>query len=486
MSDSFSDLWNSSAPSSVLNKPASTTLGSAQRSGTGGQGQQGQGIGQQRRGNQPDLFSLLAPSSTSSLSTQGSGRYGGNAASRSITPSLGGVGSASTTPRPASGQSMHATSGGGGGDAFKDLLSSLPGNASKVGSGASQAQMTLAARQAKEAERRSSPALNYSQQQQMGKASGPVHDAWSGLDSLGSFGAGAGIGSGALAVQDGDDWDLGDFGSAATTSSRKAKSTATSRTNTTSPLSKPAVSHTQTKNVGALWDLDEFANPSTSSQSAGSSNVRSSNGTGTATSRVHADDGEDDWGLADFGAKKPPAAAPTRPKQRPNQTTEFDSPEKDFDFGVREDLEFEEPVARRPRAQGNGKGLLDLGDDEDIGGFSGGQRSGLLLDSDDEHSRGGGGLDDVLGDLSRPVEEVRKRTVEPVRHLHFISYFLFFDSFSLFLVTTDKDNQTTATQGFVFTTTSYHRSDCGNGILGGRGSSCIGGYAKWDRRSSCA
>ena len=263
-----------------------------------------------------------------------------------------------------------------------------------MGSTAASAQMTLAARQAKEAERRSSPAQTQWQQQQQKKSVDPTHDAWSGLDSLGSVGLGAGTPAMKQQVQE-DDWGLGDFGPTATmtkttttTASRNTGSTATSRTNAASPLSKPAVS--QTKNVGALWDLDDFANPSASTSS---SNGRPSDAAV-----------DDDWGLSDFGSQSQTKKAPQRPTQ------DFDSPDRDFNFGARED--FEEPVPRRPR----GKGLLDLEDDEDLGGHSSSRRQGLL-DSEDEH----GGGDDVLGDLSRPVEEVRKRT-EPVRYLQTLFY----------------------------------------------------------------
>ncbi|KAF8908069.1 hypothetical protein CPB84DRAFT_1822172 [Gymnopilus junonius] len=191
MSDQFADLWSTSAP-----KPKPQTL-SASKPAT-------------VTARKPDVFSLLA-SSTPPPS------------SRPLTPSA-------RPPAPPKSS----------GDAFSDLFSSSSTN----GGPNSSAKMTLAAKLATEAQQRTpSP-----QQQPQHSTASHTHSPWAGLDSLDSLSSTAPpiFSSKQPSVAD-DDWGLGDFGAATTTSRNTPQ--------------QPSQSPPQRMGTSTLWDLEEFSPP---------------------------------------------------------------------------------------------------------------------------------------------------------------------------------------------------------------------------------
>ncbi|KAF8872271.1 hypothetical protein BD779DRAFT_1573431, partial [Infundibulicybe gibba] len=166
MSDSFADLWNSTAPSTT--KPAAkqtNTLGAPLSA-------------QHRRAPQKqDVFALLSAS--------GSGSSTPSTRSRPITPLL----------QPTSTGGAKQKTNSAGGDAFSSLFSGTPLNGAGRGG-----NMTIAERAAKvEEERRA----RYVQSQQRAK---PVESTWDGLDTLAGGGRGA-VGKPSVAVE--DEWGLG-------------------------------------------------------------------------------------------------------------------------------------------------------------------------------------------------------------------------------------------------------------------------------------
>jgi len=403
MSDSFADLWSSSAP--VASKNSQQTLSSISGSATSSQRQNSSQAS--RNSNKPDVFSLLASSGTNASSGP---RYGGGSAgtygsgstnngnlnrsgnitssSRPITPAMSSIGgrSNSNTPAPSASRSN--------GDAFSDLFSSSSTTSNGNGNASN---MTLAARLAMEAKAR------------QGSTPGPAKqssgitgsDAWAGLDSLAS-GGGLGLGISPITVSaarpnttatagnlnnDEDDWGLGDFGS-------HMKVQATVPTQNIGP-SAPARTQSQSSSITAnksasLWDLDDFASPQparTNSTSSSSPNVdqkRPISRTASSQSglRKAADTFQDD-------------------------TFNLASPDADFDFGNRED---DYPASARSQGRnGIGRGLLDSDDEGD--GF------GQAQDRNGRHSVISADDDDILGMLSQPVEAVKAKTSnQPNRH----------------------------------------------------------------------
>ena len=385
MSDSFADLWSSSAP--LPPKPKPQTLSSA-NSSSSNRTTNSTPNQPYRASSKPDVFALLAGSGSGSSSPYGNQqqqRYGSpntigsNPSSRPIS-ALGGQRSNSTTPSLPLAPSR-STSKSGSGDAFGDLFSSSKGD---NGSGQAHAGMTLAARLAMEAQQRSQAQVPGSKLQSQPQRSNGGGDAWAGLDTLaGGFGVlGGGSGSAGAShaptkpvkVDDTDDWGLGDFGASSSKPQRSQ------------PQPKP---QPQTQQKKTLWDLDDFATPNAAASSSSSS--------------LHT----------------PPQAqsisrSGSSASQRPRVPEHIDSPDDDFDFGNRED----EPTPRRAVAN---SGLLDL-DDDDFGASqtSRTQRAGLLGSDDegddwgsirDERRGTSGGFqeeeEDVLGMLSKPVEVVR-------------------------------------------------------------------------------
>ncbi|KAG6866605.1 hypothetical protein C0991_000715 [Blastosporella zonata] len=139
MSDSFADLWNSSAPT----KPAPQKLGSAPANNVPKRAQH-------------DVFSMLSSAGSS------------NSSSRSMSPAVSGVSSQRTAPTPAT---KPLSSGG---DAFSGLLSG------SLAAGANGNTRQTMAERAAEAERQKLESLRRHQQ----SVKPPTPSAWDGLDSL--------------------------------------------------------------------------------------------------------------------------------------------------------------------------------------------------------------------------------------------------------------------------------------------------------------
>ncbi|PPQ67680.1 hypothetical protein CVT26_007407 [Gymnopilus dilepis] len=177
-------------------------------------------------------------------------------------------------------------------DAFSDLFSSSSGG----GTASNNAKMTLAARLAMEAQQRT-PSPQLLQQTAPAQNSSP----WAGLDSLGGLGASSKTAPApAKHTLVDDDWGLGDFGSA-------PKGTTTSM-----PQKAPQPSQ---KKATGLWDLDEFTSPHPN---------------GSASDSL-------------LGNPQPPisrsSSSQASRKPEADSLLDFDvaSPDRDFDFGNRED-----------------------------------------------------------------------------------------------------------------------------------------------------
>ena len=363
MSDSFADLWSSSAP--LPPKPKLQTLASASSSSIGSTSTPGNQPYRSTTGrsSKPDAFALLAGSGQSQLQPQQQ-RYG------SPNPSFrvaGGRSNGGTpSPAPCSVTSSSGSRGAGsavaGSDAFSDLFSSSTQRGGDL-NGNSQ-DMTIAARMAMESQMKTSKGVHGDSQPL--KANVGVQDtAWAGLDSL------AGSGTGFSKIQtrnttssrkldeEEDDWGLDDFGSSDTHTAR------------TGGLAQPQPQQPPkglSKGLKTVWDLDEFA-PSASGSSS---------------------------------------AQPSRPSSQPKSYPQPQRPkitkielDIDFDSGSKE-----HDIPRRSE----GVGLLDLDDDDDVGvsdsfGLGGGQSDGLLHGDDNREGRGD--EDDILGMLGKPVETAR-------------------------------------------------------------------------------
>ncbi|KAF8956361.1 hypothetical protein BDZ97DRAFT_1852066 [Flammula alnicola] len=224
MSDSFEDLWSSSAPLPPKSKPQ--TLSSASSAAPP--------YSSSANSSKPDVFSLLASSGSTTP------RYGASSlslntsapSSRSITPSLsslstGGVRSSRRTPVPPTKPATPSS-----GDAFGDLFTSASnsnGNAS----------MTLAARLALEAKQRQHGSSV--PQKQLAQVQGHDSSAWAGLESVGGSGfVGFGTTSSSASKQRAssaieDDWGLGDFGAGAASSASASKNAPTNASARSTP-----------------------------------------------------------------------------------------------------------------------------------------------------------------------------------------------------------------------------------------------------------
>ena len=232
--------------------------------------------------------------------------------------------------------------------------------------------LTLAARLAEENHKRHRATVGV----QSHKAPDVSHEAWAGLDSLES-----GM---KVKVDDNDDWGLRDFGSA---------------------VPNPTTS----SSAKTLWDLDDFSSSTQSTPPP----------------------------------PPPPASSYMKPQSRPisrstsrlshhsSSQQKVDSPDMDFDFGLREDREDEDisiPTRTRALKSSGIVNLLDDDDDDDhmMGGIGNGDQGFL---------RGTGGLDDrittashdedeedILGVLSKPVEVVAKQVFISS---FFLSFFFF-------------------------------------------------------------
>jgi hypothetical protein len=226
--------------------------------------------------------------------------------------------------------------------------------------------LTLAARLAEENHKRYHATVGV----QSHKAPDVSHAAWAGLDSLES-------GMKVNKVDDNDDWGLRDFGSAVPP-------------NPTTPSAK------------TLWDLDDF---SSSTQST--------------------------------PPPPPTASSYMKPQSRPiSRSTsrlshhsssshihqqKVDSPDMEFDFGLREDRNEDLNIPTRAGAL-KSSGIVNLLDDDDddddhlMGGGIGNRDQGFLQGLDDRmitasHDEDDDDDDDILGVLSKPVEVVVAKQV---------------------------------------------------------------------------
>ncbi|KAF7299270.1 UBA domain-containing protein 7 [Mycena indigotica] len=228
MSDSFADLWNSSAPTKPAPPPqklgASPQVNSYNNNAS--------------RRPQNDLFSMLSAASSPS-------------SSRPITPNT----------RAQQQQTAKPVSHAGNGDAFSSLLGG------SLNGGNSQANMTMAQR---------------AQMQQVNaKTSSPVpstssNSAWAGLDSLGSFASPppAAAKSGSSSMLDDDDW--GFMNTPVTAPSPAVAPSKTSSNdllsgggwNSSSPVPKKSPSPKPTHKSMGMWDhIDDFSSPPTKAAS---------------------------------------------------------------------------------------------------------------------------------------------------------------------------------------------------------------------------
>jgi len=236
MSDSFADLWSSSAP--LPPKPKPQTLASSTAFSNQPQ--------RSTNSSKSDLFSLLASSGPNQQ------RYGSPNSAMRGTERRSNAG----TPSPAPPVSIASSSSRGGGDAFGDLFAS---SSSSAAAGGSPASMTIAARMAMEAQQKSSADRSGSLLPQ--KTNVPAHDsAWAKLDSLVAARDGFGgiqppiQATTSRKVDLDDDWGLGDFGSSTVPNTTSSKSIP-------QPQPRPGKSSSKTTTVSP-WDPDEFATPS--------------------------------------------------------------------------------------------------------------------------------------------------------------------------------------------------------------------------------
>ncbi|KAF9476165.1 hypothetical protein BDN70DRAFT_839700 [Pholiota conissans] len=368
MSDAFADLWSTTNPA----KPKAPLLSSSTSSSAQSQSRPGS--------SKPDVFSLLAGAGSGASTPRYGSGYAASASatsSRPITPSLSSNLSQRSTPQP----QLQAQPQKLGSDAFGDLFSTSSSSGAN-GTG----NMTLAAKLAMQ-----STGGGVGQRGQAASATSaavmsPSASAWAGLDALaGGLTAtpapttSGGGGGKNIVVDDVDDWGLGDFGSAPTTTTT-TKTVPTNGSNTATVRRKPKIGT-------SLWDLEEFASGSTPAP------VSHQPHHGHATAH--------------------------------KANAKLASPDEDFDFGGREDRVDEERWEHRAHrgaghkhGHGHGRGqdkLLDFFDDDTVDGPASAQ--GLLGSNPHGHEHRHD-EDDVLGLLSKPVEVVKAHhtpSPEPAR-----------------------------------------------------------------------
>lgn len=354
MSDSFADLWSSSAPLPPKSKPQTLASASTSSIGTSLLGNQPY---RSTTGNssKPDVFALLAGSGPGKQqqiysSPNPSFRAAGGR-SNGGTPS-----SAPVFPRSDTSSSGSRGSGSGAGsDAFSDLFSSSSSKQQGSGLNVKGHDMTIAARMAMESHSKTPGAIR--------GVSRPLntdlraHDtAWAGLDSL----AGSGTSFSGLRPSyqtnnstssrklDGDDdWGLGDFGSGASLITRTHGIAQPQPQQPLKDLSKDSTT---------LWDLDEIAPSPFLSSSAQQSRPSSQ-----------------------------PNSHFKSHQQKPTKKEFSDRPDSEYDY---RDQGLDDPIPR----SGEGEGLLDF---DAVLGSRNGER---------------GDEDDILGMLSQPVEAVKAQT----------------------------------------------------------------------------
>ncbi|KAG6847912.1 hypothetical protein H0H93_004992, partial [Arthromyces matolae] len=238
MSDSFADLWNSSAPAKPASQPQK--LGSVPTNSA-------------PKRTQPDVFSLLSSAGSS------------NPSSRSMSPMTSNGSSQRSTPNAATKPPL------GSGDAFSGLLGS-----SLATSSVANPRMTMAERAA-EAERQKLESLR--RHDQSSKALSAAPTVWDGLDSLAKRSAPSLASTSSKPGQSlvDDDWGLGDFGS--------------------QPPAKQNATSGSTITTGDDDWLGEFANRPPSQLRSSTSNSQNSRSSPPLPSRRRADSpGDFDFG----------------------------------------------------------------------------------------------------------------------------------------------------------------------------------------------
>ncbi|KLO06917.1 hypothetical protein SCHPADRAFT_1002045 [Schizopora paradoxa] len=333
-SDSFADLWNSSAPSS--SSAASTkpqTLASQSSASLSTLNSNGGGGGGSRPGSRLDAFSLLAATTSSSSSPKPSSQTG----SRAITPSL------STSKQ----QPLSATKGAGG-SAGSDAFSSLLGSTFAARKDASSS-MSLADRQQQQAQRSQTAST---------LSTGSKGDGvWDGLDMLGS--SSSAKTSTAKAHQhveeDEDDWGFG-------------LGVPTSKSATAPATAKSAIDEPQPRKASEDNDLFDFLSSSDSRPSV----QRSSPPQPQAPPQLDRSES------LTFDPFEKFNVAPSLPQTTSTSTSTLQSAAGqtsnddnnndpgDFDFGDRE---------YRERGADGGQGYGDDGDDDEILGILGSKPS---------------------------------------------------------------------------------------------------------------
>lgn len=289
MSDSFADLWSSTAPSNTQNLPLSQQKKPAVA-----------GISQQKPGQ--DLFSLLS-STSSTPSYVGASRMQSssslNAAktgSRPITPSM-----AASNPGTRPGSSLSQTkASNGGSDAFGDLLSGIGSSKSGKTENMTMAERAALAQKQRLATQTNSNHLISSQSQ------------WAGLDALGAGSSSTAPSKPGSTSLDAHDWGLGEFAAPPKPSSAA-----------TSALTKSNAS----QEIDDDWGLGDFGSPSSQvSRAPVTVNTRKSSQNKPGTL----------WDLEDV------VSTSSKPQEH------VDSPDFDFDFGNREYTETP-PVQDHPQ-----------------------------------------------------------------------------------------------------------------------------------------
>jgi len=263
------------------------------------------------------------------------------------------------TSRSITPASTSAIQTSGRGDAFGDLLS-LSGVTPNANT-----NMTIAERQRILQQRQASSSKFTSNtlgvKDNMGQ--------WKGLDSL--VAASSTTSGTTPLVNHDDDWGLGDFASVSATK--------------TTPEPKPAAG------TELLWDVDDFTSPDPSQPRSNASHSAANRSTPQLNKASQPAEAKTLWDLEEFIS---PSSSSVHPPSSSTKTktieTTFDSPENDFDFGSREDQDFKE---HRPKQ--------DYPWSDATTSFS--NHNHIHEQDGDE--------DDILGLLSKPVDEVVTKQV---------------------------------------------------------------------------
>ena len=280
-----------------------------------------------------DAFSLLASSSSSP-------NHNSAPTSRSITPA-----------------STSATQSSGRGDAFGDLLS-LSGVTPNANT-----NMTIAERQRMLQQRQASSSKSTSNTLGANDNMGQ----WKGLDSLVAASSTA-SGTTPLVNHD-DDWGLGDFASVPATKA--------------TPASKPAAG------TKLLWNVDDFTSPPALSQPRSNASQSPANRSTPQLNKASQPAAAKTlWDLEEFTPPSPSSVHPSSSTKTKTVEPTFDSPEDDFDFGSREDQDFEGNCPKQDHPWSDATTSFSNHNHEQDG---------------DE--------DDILGLLSKPVDEVVTKQV---------------------------------------------------------------------------